>query len=142
MEKYGALRKLLVILLFSCVGLYSFGSIDDKENFKNRAYQAVDSVVSVSKSVGSYCQKLWLELVGKVRSYFYAYEDHRVVIQKADVSEKDDHLSFYEDYDKCTDGLDDCRYNEQFFGDTYYATGPANIDSLKIDYSDDPIVEE
>ena len=34
------------------------------------------------------------------------------------------------DSEKCTDGIDDCKFNTEFFTETWLYTGPHNMDKL------------
>ncbi|MBP6869952.1 hypothetical protein KBC04_03660 [Candidatus Babeliales bacterium] len=145
MKRYGALRKIMIMVLLSILGSYCIGADDYKNQLKDSFHHAVDSSYLMAKSVGGYCQKLWSELVEKAQEVWYGKDDQSVEIQRAIVKQDptvDSREDFYLDYEKCTDGAGDCAFNEHFFGDTYYATGPENFDpAVNFDYSKDPITE-
>lgn len=133
MKKYGAVRKVLLMVLLSILGSYCIGS-DLPENKKMNSFDIVmQSTYGMVQSIGAYCHKLWSEITGKMHSFFYSKkDDHKVVIQLVD-----DSVHGNEAY--CTDGRNDCVYNNRFFNDSY-VTGALDEDSTThLDWDSDPI---
>ena len=129
------------MLVMLCAS-YLVGSTNYQEQFKDAAHHAIDCSVSALKLVSEYCKHLWQNFVVQTQNFFSQQKNDTVEIQKInmhnDKNPSDDHEDFYLDYDKCTDNTEACRFNEQFFSDTYYAIGPKNIDAaLHIDYPKD-----
>ncbi len=113
MQSYGAIRKVMLIVLLSILGSYCIGS-DHGDHAQGNVFEsAMQSTYDIAASVGSYCYKLWSELADKIMSVFKKNDEQVVKIQLVD-----DSVHGNDAY--CTDGAEDCRYLNHFFNDTYY----------------------
>lgn len=132
MKKYGSIRKVMLMVLLSILGSYCIGS-DLPEDTKMNSYDIVmQSAYGFMQSIGTYCHKLWSEIAGKVYSIFYTHDDHKVMIQSIDDGVHGNEAS-------CTDGRDDCVYNNRFFNDSYI-TGNLDVDpTTHLDWDSDPM---
>lgn len=123
MKSYGALRRVMLIVVLSILGSYCFGAdraqVEQQNWFRSMGQSAYDMVVSV----GSYCSQLWSDFVDAVVDRFEARNGQTVKIQNIGVTATNDNNS--EEYPhgedgKCTDGREDCEFLNHFFNDTYY----------------------
>ena len=134
MKNYGAIRKVMIMILLSILGSYCIGAADHKQVTEQKSLQ--DSFDSLKKStydmaasVGVYCKKLYFRAAHYVSSIFYK-NDNNIKIQNftGDVTAN---LHY------CTDGREDCEFNEKVFDDTFAFTGQLDIDPI-IDLPIDP----
>ncbi|MDP3788067.1 MAG: hypothetical protein Q8Q60_01955 [Candidatus Chromulinivorax sp.] len=127
MKSYGALRKVMLIVLLSILGSYCIGADQVKNGQENMFEHAIQVTYDVVISVGSYCCKLWSELADFVMTMFGKNNDQMVKIQLVDdnVHGNDGH---------CTDGANDCKYLNRFFNDTYFKDVD-NYGSMDLDNS-------
>lgn len=119
MKSYGAIRKLLFIVVLSILGSYCIGSDRQQSGVVNSLEYALQVSYSAVASVGLYCQKLWSELVAKVIGSPHGSvvrEQHAALESDVVVQMVDDDVNSYRAY--CTDDNDDCQYNVDFFTDT------------------------
>jgi hypothetical protein len=132
MKSYGAIRKVMLIVLLSILGSYCIGS-DRNESMSSSSFDyAMQSTYGVFVSIGTYCHKLWSEMVDKVMTVFGKDDDQKVKIQLVDDRVHGNNLY-------CTDGKADCIYNNEFFNDTY-VTGVLDEDSdTHLDVDSDPM---
>ncbi len=113
MKNYGALRKIMLIVVLSILGSYCIGSTEDKKIEVSSFEYAMKLTYDLFASVGNYCQILWSDLVDTIQSLFGRNKKHDVEIQMID-----DEVHGNNEY--CTDGQEDCHYNEEFFNDTWF----------------------
>jgi len=113
MKRYGAIRKLMLIVLLSILGSYCIGtdcqqveSIDSIHTIMKSTYGAVVSIVS-------YCGKLGSELLNWMINLLYRGQEQNIIIQSVGANQ------YAQQY--CTDGKKDCKYNEEFFDDTWFS---------------------
>ncbi len=133
MKTYGAVRKLMFILVLSILGSYCIG-VDQQSHVKvAESYDVMKSTYGLVFSVGTYCYKLWSEILSKVMSAFDNNHNESVKIQMVEEN-------MHGNNDSCTDGKEDCIYNEEFFNDSWI-TGKVDEDpTTHLDIDGDPIV--
>ena len=142
MKRYAALCKLMIVILFFVVGSYCIGVVQQDEFSVNSLQKTISTVGGMTCSLAAYCYKLGLEVFIQLQKFFY-HQENNVKIQAVAVHDEQQSEDFYLDNEKCSgDGKEDCLFNQRFFGDSYFAVGPENIDPLlSFDYSQDPVVK-
>ena len=120
MKNYGALRKIMLIVVLSILGSYCIGSTDDKKIEVSSFEYAMKLTYDFFASAWNYCQVLWSKMVDKIQSFFGNNKNKDVTIQMID-----DEVHGNNRY--CTDGRKDCVRNNEFFNDTWF-TGKLDVD--------------
>src|SRR3989339_1017550 len=120
MKNYGALRKIMLIVVLSILGSYCIGSTEDKKIEKSSFEYAMKLTYDFFASTWNYCQILWSEMIDKLQSLFGGSKKHDVAIQMID-----ERMHGNNGY--CTDGQEDCVRNNEFFNDTWF-TGKLDAD--------------
>ncbi|MBV8661436.1 MAG: hypothetical protein JO129_04800, partial [Candidatus Dependentiae bacterium] len=63
MKNYGAIRKVMIMVLLSILGSYCIGAVDHKQVTEQNSFDSLKkSTYDMAASVGAYCQKLYFEV--------------------------------------------------------------------------------
>lgn len=144
MQAYRALFKVMLMVSLSIFGSYCIGNDNSNNQEIGFLQSAVNYVSSSILSVAHYGQKLISEAVDAISSWLsLGQADHDVTIQGLRKPKKDNGLfgdEVFMDYDKCTDGKEDCEFNNKVFSDTWFYIGGQGADNLdpmhKFTYTD------
>ena len=130
MNTYGALKKLMIMMLLSIFGSYCMGS-QEIVDAKNTAPFILQTVCDYFNSCVQYCAASWSDFIHYITGYVKKY-DEKVKIQNVqDNVEGDRHY--------CTDGKKDCDYNTDFFRDTWFVGKIDEDPTTHYNVDEDPV---
>jgi hypothetical protein len=137
MKSYGALRKVMLIVVLSIIGSYCFGAEkadNQQSSWVNRVVQLTSEYVT---SIGAYCSQAWSGFVESIMNLCRKKDDDQVVAIQA----VDDRMHGNRAY--CNPGDKNCEYSNDFFNDTFFRvdyTGSADLDpTTHYDVDSDPM---